>query len=91
MGLPRDTVARGNPMTLTHVPRQPLYLRSRPRTYFCSLSNVLNHHASMYLARSIASNQAYSQLLSRSVTPITLKNTLGKILEKIVVIIGRGQ
>jgi hypothetical protein len=37
MGLPRDTVARGNPMTLTHVPRQPLYLRSRPRTCFCFL------------------------------------------------------
>ena len=55
-------------MTLTHVPQQPLYLRPRPQTYFYSLSNVLNYHALMYLARSIASNQAYSQLLSRSVT-----------------------
>jgi len=57
--------ARDYPVTPTHVPRPPLYLRPRFLTCSCSLSNVLNHYESMYLARSIASNQAYSQLLSR--------------------------
>jgi len=36
-----------------------------PKPVSVSLSNVLNHYASMYLARSIASNQAYSQPLSQ--------------------------
>ena len=36
-----------------------------PEPVSYSLSNFLNRHALIYLARSIASNQAYSQLLSR--------------------------
>ena len=47
-------------MTPTHVPLLPLYLRPRFLIYSYSLSNVLSHHALMYLVRSIASNQAYS-------------------------------
>src|SRR6266404_4193965 len=61
----RESPAHVRPVTPTHVPLPPLYLRPRFLTCSCSASNVLNHHASMYLARLIASNQAYSQLLCR--------------------------
>ena len=55
-------MSRDYPVTLMYVPRRP------KSGLFSSLSNVLNHHVSMYLAQSIASNQAYPQMLSRSVT-----------------------
>ena len=51
-----ETPTHVRPVTPTHVPLPPLYLRPRFLTCSCSASNVLNHHASMYLARSIASN-----------------------------------
>ena len=51
--------------------RSPYIFDHDPKPGSCSLSNVLSHHASIYLARSIASNQAYSQLLSRFRDTIT--------------------
>ena len=67
MGLPRDTVARGNLWHLRTYHNNPYIFDHVYEPVSVSLLNVLNHHALMYLVRSIASNQAYSQLLSRSV------------------------
>ena len=64
----RDSPAQVRPVTPRTYHHDQVYIRLRFLICFSSLSNVLNHHASMYLARLIASNQAYSQLLSRSVT-----------------------
>ena len=51
----------------SHVPPRPrIYSTTFPDLFLFLYQTSWNHHASMYLARSIASNQAYSQLLSRS-------------------------
>ena len=61
----RDTYA----CTYTHAHARttaaPIYSTTTLNPFLVLCSNVLNHHVSMYLAQSIASNQAYSQLLSR--------------------------
>ena len=55
MGLPRNTIARGNPITRTYY-NNPYIFNHVPKPISISLSNVLNHYALIYLARSIASN-----------------------------------
>ena len=61
----QELPAHVRPMTSTHVLLLPLYLRPRFLTCSCSVSNILNYYELMYLAQSIASNQAYSRLLCR--------------------------
>ena len=60
------TLARAH--THARITVAPIYLTMTLNLFPVLYLNVLNHHALMYLARSIASNQAYLQLLSRSVT-----------------------
>ena len=61
----RDTYVYTRAYAHARTTATPIYSTTTPNLFPVLCSNILNHHASMYLARSIASNQAYSQLLSR--------------------------
>src|SRR6266700_2504976 len=90
-----DTYARACARAHARTTTAPIYSTMTPNLFPVLCSNVLNHHASMYLARSIASNQAYSQLLSRfrdksrqlSKKLDYIKLKLFKVLRKVINII----
>ena len=56
MGLPRDTVARGNLWHLRTYHNNPYIFDYVYEPISVSLLNVLNYYALMYLVRLIASN-----------------------------------